>query len=605
VCPRALWSVLGVLLPIALAAPSGAYAGERVTPQDRAATRAYLEAQYTYDQSLLATAPASTEALQALAGSLGSECPGVLVGAPHPTLALFESHPSGPRSSRQKGEELRESRQWSELQGELGFAIGLAEAEPNRQAALAYARTVRSLRWSDAAVTAFEHVNAIEPEFDARARPPELCADMRAWVASGYRTLSTATKALTREQAALIRPLVRVVRELGFSYPVDPLRSYEGPRERVLAGKIGALERKRLGGAKSFFEITTALEVRLGITSQAETEAEERPAKGSVEIAHGNTAARTSYTVWVEPRKSGPRARCPLSLSVYETETGGGIFGALETGGGGSSACLSRSRPEPPRVQCENGNLTIEAQTLTRARRVRLRLSDGRQVSSPVAYVPARLGGPAGFYYQAVRGPSPIPVSLAELDAHGRVLRTVKLPRIGKCRKPAPVRPSVRTIATGTLPQGPGFSILGERALFAENHLRLRTELGAGAEAGGLLGGAGSIPAVEGLTPKPGPFALELTTGCQPHEYAILYGVLAAARDTVLARTASGLRPFRRVGIPASFHAHGVVAYLALPALPTEVIVRSPKGKTVFARKLAHQSREARETCEGEAEGPA
>jgi hypothetical protein len=59
----------------------------------------------------------------------------------------------------------------------------------------------------------------------------------------------------------------------------------------------------------------------------------------------------------------------------------------------------------------------------------RLRLSDGRQITSSVAIVPAQLGGPTGFYYQVVRGPSPIPVSLAELDVNGRVLRMVKLNR--------------------------------------------------------------------------------------------------------------------------------------------------------------------------------
>jgi hypothetical protein len=48
-----------------------------------------------------------------------------------------------------------------------------------------------------------------------------------------------------------------------------------------------------------------------------------------------------------------------------------------------------------------------------------------------------------------------------------------------------------------------------------------------------------------------------------------------------------------------------VLAYIALPAIPGEVIVRSPRGKTVHAERFAGQAREVRETCEGEAEGPA
>jgi hypothetical protein len=38
--------------------------------------------------------------------------------------------------------------------------------------------------------------------------------------------------------------------------------------------------------------------------------------------------------------------------------------------------------------------------------------------------------------------------------------------------------------------------------------------------------------------------------------------------------------------------------------VPSEVIVRTPSGKTVFTEKLAALARETKETCEGEAEGP-
>jgi len=95
-----------------------------------------------------------------------------------------------------------------------------------------------------------------------------------------------------------------------------------------------------------------------------------------------------------------------------------------------------------------------------------------------------------------------------------------------------------------------------------------------------------------------------MKTGCQPHEYAILYGVLKAPTDTVLARSSGSLQPLQRVRIPASLHVRGVLAYIALPALPSEVLVRTPTGKTVLTENLANRAREAKETCEGEAEGP-
>ena len=57
-----------------------------------------------------------------------------------------------------------------------------------------------------------------------------------------------------------------------------------------------------------------------------------------------------------------------------------------------------------------------------------------------------------------------------------------------------------------------------------------------------------------------------------------------------------------RIGI---LHVQGVLAYIALPAVPTEVIVRSPSGKAVFTERLGREAREEKEFCEGEAEGPA
>ena len=127
----------------------------------------------------------------------------------------------------------------------------------------------------------------------------------------------------------------------------------------------------------------------------------------------------------------------------------------------------------PPRSGARTRQLTIEVQTLARTRYVRLNLSDGREITSHVAIVPAKLGGPAGFYYQVVHGPSPIPVSLTEVDAHGKVLRTVKLPRTADVSSSheAPQTGAeahaqvIRKIAA-VAPQGPSFSIIGERSGF-------------------------------------------------------------------------------------------------------------------------------------------
>jgi hypothetical protein len=95
-----------------------------------------------------------------------------------------------------------------------------------------------------------------------------------------------------------------------------------------------------------------------------------------------------------------------------------------------------------------------------------------------------------------------------------------------------------------------------------------------------------------------------MKTGCQPHEFAILYGILKARKDRVLVRTATGLDPLRLARIPSSLHAHGVLAYTALPSVPRELLARKPDGKDVVTEKLTGVVKESRETCEGEAEGP-
>ncbi len=614
---RAFWTVLAALFLVVLAAPAGAFANARVTPGDRAATRAYLQARYAYEQALVASAPASVAAVEGLASSLGGECPGVLAGAAHEPLRTPLESPRRNLSPKQIGESNRESRQRGDLQGELSIALDLRLIEPDRQAALAYARAVGSLRWSNEALTVLEHTGAAGLEWDLQSAPPGVCADMKAWVASGYKMLSPATKKLIGEREAVDRPLLRVLRRLLASFRgPDPMLAYEGPRERALARKIDGLERELESARKSLAGVEVGLERTLGLVSGAETAIHEGPPKGSVEVGHGRTAAGGSYTIRIEPKQSKAHPHpaplgCQISVELSESETNRNSQGVIRSIGGGSSErCLSRSHPEAPSVQCDNGNgrLTIEAQTLPRARTVRLRLSDGRQITSRVAIVPARLGGPIGFYYQVVRGPSPVPVALTEMDAHGRVLATVRLPRTAKkCVKQSlKLLPGgLRTIASASLPQGPSFSIIGERYSFmGEIHFDLHVEVAAEGVGDAFIGGTGIVAVGGAPKPKARPFALQVKTGCQPQEYTILYGVLKAPKDKVLARSPGGLQPLRRVRIPASLHVHGVLAYIALPAMPSELLVRTPAGKTVFTEKLAGRARELKETCEGEAEGP-
>ncbi|MGN6373316.1 MAG: hypothetical protein ACTHM1_10050 [Solirubrobacteraceae bacterium] len=240
-----------------------------------------------------------------------------------------------------------------------------------------------------------------------------------------------------------------------------------------------------------------------------------------------------------------------------------------------------------------------------------LRMSNGAHIVSRPVFVPRRLGGPVAFYYQAARGPAPIPMSLTARDAQGRTLRVMKLRRIIGCsRHPLKyLRGGKRTLVRGSAPQGPSFTIVGEHyRLFGHTYTQLKLTTGEGlvssdeGEEEGPIEGSRRQYGIPGKPPPP--LDSEVSAACRPHEYSIFYGLLKQSHDTVLAKFAGKLVPVRRVPIPRSLHADGLLVYLASVSQPEEVLVRSPSGKILLNEDLSGAAREGRETCEGESEGP-
>lgn len=599
----AIGTVLGALL--LAGAPLAAGKGSHGTPTDRAATRAYLEAQLTYVRAQLASVSASLSAVQALDGSLASECPGVLTGAPRGRIRSIGSAREH-RTPRQEGEEKRHRRQANSLQSELLEAIEVADLGPSREAAAALVRAIRPLRWSEAARTTLTQLSADSLEEDLGRTTPPVCSDMQAWVSSGYRTLSVGTKAIESSDKEQSARLVAALRQSGSLKFPGPLSRFEGPRERQLAKAISAAEAGLLKDGPAEIRAVEQPEVSLGLETQAESEESERPRTGSVEIGHGHTLAHTNFRVYVEPPETEPgpfgATVCRHPITVYAHKGNTETFALLEiSSGGASEACVPASHAV---VECEERVLTIELRTVAAARRVRLALSDGRRVSSPVSHITSKLGGPAGLYYQALNGPSPKPVKLEELGAHGRVLRTIAL-RPPRCPRPQSREPrsKTRTLASGTLPGGEQFRIAGTLTTY-----RGRKSFGLEAELlaeglGGSSEASGEIGAIGGARRSGHAFAPELETGCRPAEFALVYGLLRKPHDVVLARTSNGLVALRKAKIPKALHAGGALAYVALGSVPQEVVVRTPTGRTVSSTNLAGKARDAREVCEGEAEG--
>ena len=577
----ALWGAPAVIAVLGVAYVVSAASASGVSTQDKTATDSYLAAGYVYAQAALANAPATQAAVEGLAGKLDSECTGVLKGAPP------EPSSSTP-FARRVGESQREDEQLSELESELGRALGLTLEQPDRQALLAFAGAVRSLHWSNPTLTHL--VNAEIAEFEEQLAPPipNVCADMRAWVSSGYQTLPAGTKELrTKQEEVQQRARTRA--------PTPSISSllavYEGSAEKALIAKTKALEQERIKVLAGIEGVYKRLDTTLGIAIHEKEPTVSHPPAGAVVIGKGRTAAGGAYEVLVEPTGSANghrREECSTSHPLKAR--------ILTTSSGGIQGCFSRSEGSvPPEVNCNEGLLTIFGRMPPGVQSVRLRMSNGPQITSPVAIVPAQLGGPIGFYYQVVRGPTPIPVSLAELDTNGRVLRVLKLHRFVGCTKHLLkfLQHGIRALVHSRVPGGPAFSIKGEAYRFLGHiHFALSVEITNGGGGGESLSGR-----------KPNLFSWAVWRACQPHPYAIIYGLLKNPSDTVLARTSGTLRRLRRAPIPAHLYAGGVLVFIASTIVPSELIVRAPSGKTILTEKLGRLGAEATETCQGEAEG--
>jgi hypothetical protein len=218
------------LLPITLAAMlcSVSPAGALVKPSDAATTHDYLEARIALQRTPAAEGkPAELKAITALETQIKAECPGVLVGAP----------------PRVKGEKTNQSA--LEVSEEL-LTVTLGAAEHVEHPAYArFAKTVRHLRWSNLRLTKLRRSLALEQAEQSAIPLPNLCSDMKFWVASGYTAVSAETKLLLHR--------LRVVSSITLieSEPHEPvanffnlnalvayrLKSYEDHAARLLARK--------------------------------------------------------------------------------------------------------------------------------------------------------------------------------------------------------------------------------------------------------------------------------------------------------------------------------------------------------------------------------
>jgi hypothetical protein len=599
----ALWALAGLALSLGTAAAGGA--GASSDPVDRAAVAGYLSALYTFKQAQIADAHASIEAASTLAGRLANECPSVLAGAPsREPVAISGPHRT---NGRERGEAERHSRQLGALEIGLELDVFTAANVPDREAQARFAAAVAGLRWSDArvgqALSAFA-----APQTTQASSAGSLCADASAWVGSGYHSIASDLKETERRLSEDVTAL-----PTGGTLQLRSLfERNEGSAARAAIGRIEAL-----GPASQALEEAVQAQQRrartaLGFHSEGFLAPVPTTRIGTLPARAGGF-----FKVSVQHTEA-TLAGCQAMIAVEYTTSQALGFGTSVTSGG-STICLPHgSLGASSPVSCEAGVITVQERTSAAVRRVRMRLSDGRTITSGVVQIPRRYGGPAVIYAQGLRGPSPYPVSLSELGARGRIVAVVRLPAERHCRERRVTEARIVTLAHGATAAGASFTIsagVASRNAVGRNLLRgvprvLLVVTGDAfgedddnlLEANGLLEAAGA-PAGRASGRQTGPLqSPSLQASCPPGEAAIFYGLLRAKGDTASMRTAKGLVPLAKVPLPAELHEPADLLWGVFETVPSELVVQGPGGTRVYAERLEGLAHEHREFCEGFAE---
>jgi hypothetical protein len=558
-------------------------------PADAVATETYLATAYRYQQAVAANVHASLAAAQSSETSIASECPDVLRGVPTSVSSTSSTAPAF-------AELARELSQAGELTTETDAAVAAATAQPDRQALEAFVAAASDLQWSSTQLSEAIRAGIVRRQEAFDTSPPNVCADMQAWASSGHRTLSSGTQEFLAGQAARRAKPSAKAEDQAIERLLEP---YEADSNKALARRISAL------ASKTEKQLVTGVE---GIVLRLRTALGLQPLLGEVStgmaIARGRTAAGEGFVAKLQTAVDAEPGSCKARVSIDSADTGGrskGLGGLLFSG-----LCLSdRYSGAQAGVNCNSGVLTIHAYMPMSARNVTLLLSDGRRVTSRVIFVPARLGGRIGLYYQAVRGPSPIPVSLTELDAGGRALRVVRLSAVVECtRHPLKYLPGGRlTLVHAQAPNGPRFSIVAEHYRFL-GHAYFEFKVHVAQEPSeGLRGGAGfggSIFLGPGERPA---FSPEEAFGCMPRFYDIIYGLLRPPGASVSVRIAGSLTQLHNVAVPAYLHSGGLLAYGAFSSPPAELVVDDAHGYVLTKQSLMGSARLPVEGCESGGEG--
>lgn len=223
-----IWSRVGAAAALAAVllalSPSAAFA--HVSRGDATATRGYLQAELAQTRAEIAGFPAAITGVEALRGRLAAECPGVLAHEP--------TSPPGEKSNASV----------TQIEEEGEAAVFGAAEQTESVHRRGFARAVSRLRWGNSVLTRLIHSAAAAALAQTTVPPPDLCADLRTWVASGYESVSPATEAYVRSESLLTGETRGAAAAIA-----RKLAPYENRSDKKIVRQIASLEKKAVGTA--------------------------------------------------------------------------------------------------------------------------------------------------------------------------------------------------------------------------------------------------------------------------------------------------------------------------------------------------------------------
>jgi hypothetical protein len=143
-------------------------------PDDQAATHVLVQATHVFNQKLVSILPTVGVAVHRRVQQVDRECPSIMVGVPN------------------KGA-------FGPLNYEVLLAPVVTIVDVQGLAMRTYMRSIARLKWSSTLLTHVVRTSVAELQAELKVLPPNPCADIRAWIRSGYRQLPTSTARFIRE----------------------------------------------------------------------------------------------------------------------------------------------------------------------------------------------------------------------------------------------------------------------------------------------------------------------------------------------------------------------------------------------------------------------